>query len=89
MKVERQNCLICGLPDTPVIMLDYGNIHCYRCSSCTNYYATRNFVSNMSGLKFNEYLSLMITDAPDDKILCFKHDGVDGIRIYYEDKIKS
>ncbi|EJT9179597.1 hypothetical protein N3996_001076 [Salmonella enterica] len=89
MKVERKNCLICGLPDVPVIMLDHENIHCYHCPSCKDYYATRTFVSKMSGLKFNEYLSLMITSSPDDKILCFKHNGVDGIRIHYDDKIKS
>ncbi|HFW4797480.1 TPA: hypothetical protein ACIBS5_002871 [Salmonella enterica subsp. diarizonae serovar 60-67:z35:-] len=89
MNVERQNCLICGLPEVLVIKLDSGNVYQYNCPSCKRYYATRTFVSKLHGLKLNEYISLMIADAPDDKVMCLQHNGVDGIRIYYDDKIKS
>ncbi|EAY4772715.1 hypothetical protein S828_14535 [Salmonella enterica] len=89
METERKNCLICGLPDIPVAMLDSQNIHLYCCPSCKYYYVTRSFISKTGGLKLNEYLPLMNAALPDDKVMCFDYDGVDGIHIFFDDEIKS
>ncbi|HAG5257477.1 TPA: hypothetical protein G8577_003713 [Salmonella enterica] len=89
METERKNCLICGFPDVLVLLLDSHNIYQYHCPSCKDYYVTRSFISKISSLKLNEYLPLMNAASPDNKIMCFDYDGVNGIRIFYDDEIES
>ncbi|EBB6483901.1 hypothetical protein RLV03_000399 [Salmonella enterica subsp. enterica serovar Benin] len=89
MDFTRKNCLLCDFPDILVLKLDKGRIHKYHCPLCKSYYVCNSVVDETKELTLSEYLSLMSSSPPDDKILCFKHNGVDGIRIHYDDKIKS
>lgn len=89
MDFARKNCLICDFPDILVLTLDKGRIHEYHCPLCKIYYVCSSIVDKTNGLNLSEYLSLISSNSPDNKKLCFKHDGVDGIRIYYDEKIKS
>ncbi|EAQ6130884.1 hypothetical protein AXA91_20610 [Salmonella enterica] len=89
MDFARKNCLICDFPDILVLKLDKGRIHKYHCPLCKSYYVCSSIVDKTNGLNLSEYLSLMSSNSPDNKILYIKHDVVNGINFFYDDKIKS
>lgn len=88
MDVTRKNCLICDFPDILVLKLDKGRVHEYHCPSCKSYYVSSSVVDEIKELSLSGFLSLMSSSPPDNKIMCIKHDPVNGINIYYVDKIK-
>ncbi|ECO1010784.1 hypothetical protein AA464_11775 [Salmonella enterica subsp. enterica serovar Newport] len=86
MEIERKNCLICGSPDVPVLLLDHDNIYKYRCPSCKDYCVYRTVVSKTNGLNVSEYLSLMSANPPDNKIMYIQYAGNSAINVFYADE---